>query len=69
MLGTAPWSIEYIRAGKLRPLAVTTATRLALLPDFPTVAEFVPGYDASGWTGVAAARARVCARYGVLLGF
>ena len=41
-------SIEYIRAGGLRPLAVTTATRLEVLPDIPTVGDFVPGYEASG---------------------
>jgi tripartite-type tricarboxylate transporter receptor subunit TctC len=45
-------SIEYIRAGKLRPLAVTTATRSEVLPDIPTVGEFVPGYEASGWSGI-----------------
>ena len=44
-------SIEYIRAGKLRALAVTTATRSEALPDIPTVNEFVPGYEASGWSG------------------
>jgi tripartite-type tricarboxylate transporter receptor subunit TctC len=43
--------IEYIRAGRLRALAVTTATRSEALPDLPTVAEFVPGYEASGWSG------------------
>jgi tripartite-type tricarboxylate transporter receptor subunit TctC len=48
--------IEYIRAGNLRPLAVTTATRLELLPDVPAVAEFVPGYEASGWSGIVAPR-------------
>jgi tripartite-type tricarboxylate transporter receptor subunit TctC len=47
-------SIEHIRAGKLRPLAVTTATRLAALPDIPTLAEFLPGYEASAWTGFGA---------------
>jgi tripartite-type tricarboxylate transporter receptor subunit TctC len=47
-------SIEYIRAGKLRPLAVTTAARLEVLPDIPSVADFVPGYDASGWYGIGA---------------
>ena len=47
-------SIEYIRAGKLRALAVTTATRSEALPDMPTVGEFVPGYEASGWYGVGA---------------
>jgi tripartite-type tricarboxylate transporter receptor subunit TctC len=47
-------SIEYIRAGRLRALAVTTATRSEALPDIPTVAEFVPGYEASGWVGIGA---------------
>ena len=45
-------SIEHIRAGRLRPLAVTTAARLEVLPGIPAVAEFVPGYEASGWHGV-----------------
>jgi tripartite-type tricarboxylate transporter receptor subunit TctC len=45
-------SIEYIRAGRLRALAVTTATRSDALPDIPTVGEFVPGYEASTWYGV-----------------
>ena len=40
-----PTSLEYIRAGKLRPLAVSTATRSDILPDLPTVSEFVPGYE------------------------
>jgi tripartite-type tricarboxylate transporter receptor subunit TctC len=47
-------SIEYIRADKLRALAVTTATRSEILPDVPTVGEFVPGYEASTWSGVSA---------------
>ena len=47
-------SIEYIRAGKLRALAVTTATRSEALPDIPTVGEFVPGYEASAWYGIGA---------------
>jgi tripartite-type tricarboxylate transporter receptor subunit TctC len=47
-------SIEYIRARRLRPLAVTTATRLPPLPDVPTVSEFVPGYEATAWWGVGA---------------
>ena len=54
MFGTMPASIEYIRAGKLRPLAVTTASRLVALPDIPTVGEFVAGYEASGWQGLGA---------------
>ena len=47
-------SIAYIRAGKLRALAVSTASRSAVLPDIPTVGEFVPGYEASAWFGVGA---------------
>jgi tripartite-type tricarboxylate transporter receptor subunit TctC len=47
-----PESIEYIRAGKLRALAVTTATRSESLPDLPTVGDFVPGYDTSTWLGL-----------------
>ena len=49
-------SIEHIKAGKLRALAVTTVTRLDVLPDVPTVADFVPGYEASGFGGVGAPR-------------
>jgi tripartite-type tricarboxylate transporter receptor subunit TctC len=51
---TSVSSIEYIKAGRLRALAVTTATRSEALPDIPTVAEFVPGYEASGWYGIGA---------------
>jgi tripartite-type tricarboxylate transporter receptor subunit TctC len=51
-----PSSIEYIRAGKLRALAVTAATRLDELPDIPTVGEFLPGYEASLWYGIGAPR-------------
>src|SRR5262252_1089239 len=47
-------SIEHIKAGKLRALAVTTASRVAALPDIPTVGEFVPGYEGSGWQGIGA---------------
>jgi tripartite-type tricarboxylate transporter receptor subunit TctC len=47
-----PASIEYIRTGRLRALAVTTATRSDALPDIPTVGEFLPGYEASAWYGV-----------------
>jgi tripartite-type tricarboxylate transporter receptor subunit TctC len=49
-------SIQHIKAGKLRALAVTTATRLDALPDVPTVADFVPGYEASGFAGIGAPR-------------
>ncbi len=45
-------AIEYIRAGKLRALAVTSATRQEALPDVPAMAEFLPGYEASGWFGL-----------------
>ena len=54
LFGSMPVSIEQIKAGKLRPLAVTTATRSEVLPDIPTVGEFVPGYEATGWQGVGA---------------
>jgi tripartite-type tricarboxylate transporter receptor subunit TctC len=50
-------SIEHIRAGKLHALAVTTATRSEMLPDIPSVGEFVPGYEASTWSGVGAPKA------------
>ena len=45
-------SIEHVKAGKLRVLAVTTKARLDVLPDVPTVADFVPGYEASGFAGI-----------------
>ena len=50
-LGSLPATIEHIRAGKLRALAVTTSTRFEGLPDIPTVSDFVPGYEASQWFG------------------
>ena len=52
-----PAAIEYIRAGKLRALAVTTAARSEALPDIATVAEFVPDYQASVWAGIGAPKA------------
>ncbi|HWS61409.1 MAG TPA: tripartite tricarboxylate transporter substrate binding protein [Steroidobacteraceae bacterium] len=55
MFDAMPSSIEYIRAGKLRPLAVTTATRSEALPSVPNVGDFVPGYEASAWYGLGAA--------------
>ena len=54
--GTTAATIEYIRTGKLRPLAVTGATRMAMLPEVPTLAESVPGYEASLVVGIAAPR-------------
>jgi tripartite-type tricarboxylate transporter receptor subunit TctC len=52
MFVATPASIEHIRAGRLRALAVTTSTRSDALPDIPTVGEFVPDYEASTWYGV-----------------
>jgi tripartite-type tricarboxylate transporter receptor subunit TctC len=56
MFDSVPTALEYIRAGKLRALAVTTRTRADALPDLPTVAEFVPGYESSAFYGFAAPR-------------
>jgi tripartite-type tricarboxylate transporter receptor subunit TctC len=56
MFDVLPESIEYIRSGKLRPLAVTTATRSAVLPNIATVGDFVPGYEAVGFYGLGAPR-------------
>jgi tripartite-type tricarboxylate transporter receptor subunit TctC len=54
MFDNVPTSVEYIRSGKIRPLAVTSATRIDPFPDLPTVADFVPGYEASAWYGIGA---------------
>jgi tripartite-type tricarboxylate transporter receptor subunit TctC len=54
MFDNLPGSIEYVRAGMTRALAVTTTVRSAALPDLPTVADFVPGYEVSAWFGLAA---------------
>ena len=54
MFDLMPRPSQHIRAGKLRALAVTTATRSEALPDIPTVGDFVPGYEASAWVGVGA---------------
>jgi tripartite-type tricarboxylate transporter receptor subunit TctC len=54
MFDTMPASIEHIKAGQIRPLAVTTTSRSELLPDLPTVGDFVPGYEASSWYGAGA---------------
>lgn len=54
MFENLPTSLEYIKAGKLRALGVTTAARSDLLPDLPAVSEFVPGYEVSSWFGIGA---------------
>jgi tripartite-type tricarboxylate transporter receptor subunit TctC len=54
MFDNVPTALEFIRAGKLRPLAVTSTARSDVLPDLPTVADFVPGYEASAWFGIGA---------------
>ena len=56
VFATMSSSIEYIRAGRLRALAVTTVTRAEAMPNIPTAADFVPGFEASGWWGVVAPR-------------
>src|SRR5258706_14821929 len=52
IFGPMPSSIEHVRAGTLRALAVTTVTRSEALPDIPTLSEFLPGYEASQWYGI-----------------
>ena len=54
MFADTPSSIEHLKVGKLRALAVTTAVRSEILPEVPTVSEFLPGFEASNWFGVAA---------------
>jgi tripartite-type tricarboxylate transporter receptor subunit TctC len=56
MFDAVPTSIEHIRTNRLRALAVATKTRLEVLPDVPTVADSVPGYEAAGWCGLCAPR-------------
>jgi tripartite-type tricarboxylate transporter receptor subunit TctC len=56
LFATTPGTTDYIKTGKLRALAVTTAARAEVLPDVPTVGEYVPGYEASQWYGLAAPR-------------
>jgi tripartite-type tricarboxylate transporter receptor subunit TctC len=56
MFAPSSSTIGYVRAGSLRPLAVTTAARSDALPDIPTLGEFVPGFEASGWAGIIAPR-------------
>jgi tripartite-type tricarboxylate transporter receptor subunit TctC len=54
VFSTVPAAIEYIKGGRLRPLAVTTTTRSEALPDVPTVGDFLPGFESSQWYGVGA---------------
>jgi tripartite-type tricarboxylate transporter receptor subunit TctC len=54
LFATTPGTADYIKTGKLRALAVTTASRVDILPDLPTVGDFVPGYEASQWYGIGA---------------
>jgi tripartite-type tricarboxylate transporter receptor subunit TctC len=54
VFATTPGTTEYVRTGKLHALAVTTSARAEELPDIPTVADFVPGYESSQWYGVGA---------------
>jgi tripartite-type tricarboxylate transporter receptor subunit TctC len=56
VFSAVPSTVEYIKAGKVRALAVTSMSRAESLPNVPTVAEFVPGYEASNWWGIAAPR-------------
>jgi tripartite-type tricarboxylate transporter receptor subunit TctC len=54
MIDTTPASMQHIKSGRLRPLAVTTAKRADVLPELPTVSDFVPGYEATSWFGIGA---------------
>jgi tripartite-type tricarboxylate transporter receptor subunit TctC len=54
LFAAAPGTSDYIATGKLRALAVTTAARAEMLPELPAVGDFVPGYEASQWYGIAA---------------
>jgi tripartite-type tricarboxylate transporter receptor subunit TctC len=56
LFATAPGTTDYITTGKLRALAVTTASRAEVLPELPTVGDFVPGYETSQWYGICAPR-------------
>jgi len=56
MFDNVPTSLGYINAGRLRPLAVTTKTRVETLPDLPSLSDFLPGYDGSLWQGLGAPR-------------
>ena len=54
MFGVVPSSLPYIKSGQMRALAVSTTKRLDVLPDVPAMEEFLPGFEASGWYGIAA---------------
>ena len=56
MFDTVPTSLGFLKAGKLRPLAVTATTRLDFLPQIPPLSEFLPGYETSFWLGIGAPR-------------
>src|SRR5262249_55307203 len=56
MFDLLPETIEHVRAGRVRALAVTTASRVEVLPDVPSMGEFVPGYETSSWGGIGAPR-------------
>ena len=56
LFATTPGTTDYIRTGQLRGLAVTTASRAEVLPDVPTLSDFIPGFEASGWYGLGAPR-------------
>jgi tripartite-type tricarboxylate transporter receptor subunit TctC len=56
MFGSVPESLEHIRSRSLRALAVTTASRVEVLPGIPTLGDFLPGYEASAWQGIGAPR-------------
>src|SRR5947199_5591937 len=58
MFDVTPTSLPHIKAGKLRPLGVTTTERLPFLPDVPTIDSFLQGYEAAGWIGLRARRLR-----------
>jgi tripartite-type tricarboxylate transporter receptor subunit TctC len=60
LFGSLPASIEHIRAGRIRALAVTTATRSEALPDIPAVSEFIPGFEASVWSAIGAPSLAAC---------
>jgi tripartite-type tricarboxylate transporter receptor subunit TctC len=56
LFATTPGTTDFVRTGRLRALAVTTASRAEVLPELPTVGDFVPGYESSQWYGMGAPR-------------